>query len=450
MAYKFRLPEMGEGLTEGDIASFLVKEGDQVKDGDPLVEIQTDKSTTQLVSPVAGTIKKIEAKEDDHVEKGNDLVLIDDGKDGVSTNVEDEDAEDADDSADDTAAEESSAPVESEAPAASSAPAPAPKQGGVAPLAEPNKLVMAMPSVRQYARDKGVDISLVQPSGNHGQVLKEDIDNFNGAAASGPAASAPAANATVAASAPAAGNTIKPYEGAGKDAETREPLSKMRQIIAKNMRESADISPMVTVFANAEVSKMMANRKKYKPVAADQGIHLTFLPYVVKALIAMMKKYPEFNSSIDDSTQELVQKHYYNIGIATSTDHGLYNPNIKNADSKSMFEIAKEISDNAEAAEENKLSPESMVHGCMTISNIGSMRGGWFTPIINQPEVAILGMGTIATEPVVNADGEIVVGHNMKLSLTVDHRLIDGALATEALNYLKKLLEDPELLMMEG
>lgn len=438
MAYKFRLPEMGEGLTEGDIASFLVKEGDQVKDGDPLVEIQTDKSTTQLVSPVAGTIKKIEAKEDDHVEKGNDLVLIDDGKDGVSTNV---DAEDADDSAGDTAAEESSAPAESEAPAASSEPAPAPKQGGVAPLAEPNKLVMAMPSVRQYARDKGVDISLVQPSGNHGQVLKIDIDNFNGNAASAPAA---------AASAPAAGNAIKPYEGAGKDAETREPLSKMRQIIAKNMRDSVDISPMVTVFANAEVSKMMANRKKYKAIAADQGIHLTFLPYVVKALIAMMKKYPEFNSSIDDSTQELVQKHYYNIGIATSTDHGLYNPNIKNADSKSMFEIAKEISDNAEAAEENKLSPDSMAHGCMTISNIGSMRGGWFTPIINQPEVAILGMGTIATEPIVNADGEIVVGHNMKLSLTVDHRLIDGALATEALNYLKKLLEDPELLMMEG
>ena len=389
MAYKFRLPEMGEGLTEGDIASFLVKEGDQVKDGDPLVEIQTDKSTTQLVSPVAGTIKKIEAKEDDHVEKGNDLVLIDDGKDGVSTNV---DAEDADDSADDTAAEESSAPAESEAPAASSEPAPAPKQGGVAPLAEPNKLVMAMPSVRQYARDKGVDISLVQPSGNHGQVLKIDIDNFNGNAASAPAAAATAP----AASAPAAGNTIKPYEGAGKDAETREPLSKMRQIIAKNMRDSVDISPMVTVFANAEVSKMMANRKKYKAIAADQGIHLTFLPYVVKALIAMMKKYPEFNSSIDDSTQELVQKHYYNIGIATSTDHGLYNPNIKNADSKSMFEIAKEISDNAEAAEENKLSPDSMAHGCMTISNIGSMRGGWFTPIINQPEVAILGMGTIA------------------------------------------------------
>jgi pyruvate dehydrogenase E2 component (dihydrolipoamide acetyltransferase) len=441
MAYKFRLPEMGEGLTEGDVASFLVKEGDKIKADDPLVEIQTDKSTTQLVSPVDGTITKLDVKEDDHVEKGDDLVEIDDGKDGVSTNVEAEESdedEDEDESEDEESSEEESA-APSEAPAKPAAPA----KGGVAPLAQPNKLVMAMPSVRQYARDKGVDITLVQPSGNHGQVLKEDIDNFNAAAAAAPAAGA-------AAPAAAKGNTIKPYTGAGEDAETREPLSNMRKIIAKGMRDSVDISPMVTVFANAEVSKIMANRKKYKPVAADQGIHLTFLPYVVKAVIAMMKKYPEFNSSIDDSTQELVQKHYYNIGIATSTDHGLYNPNIKNADSKSMFEIAKEISDNAQAAEDNKLSPESMAHGCITISNIGSMRGGWFTPIINQPEVAILGMGTIATEPIVNDEGEIVVGHNMKLSLTVDHRLIDGALATEALNYLKKLLEDPDLLMMEG
>ncbi|WP_373841642.1 2-oxo acid dehydrogenase subunit E2 [Limosilactobacillus sp.] len=436
MAYKFRLPEMGEGLTEGDVASFLVKEGDKIKADDPLVEIQTDKSTTQLVSPVDGTITKLDVKEDDHVEKGDDLVEIDDGKDGVSTNVEAEESDEDEDEDEESSEEESAAP--SEAPAKPAAPA----KGGVAPLAQPNKLVMAMPSVRQYARDKGVDITLVQPSGNHGQVLKEDIDNFNAAAA------APAAGA--AAPAAAKGNTIKPYTGAGEDAETREPLSNMRKIIAKGMRDSVDISPMVTVFANAEVSKIMANRKKYKPVAADQGIHLTFLPYVVKAVIAMMKKYPEFNSSIDDSTQELVQKHYYNIGIATSTDHGLYNPNIKNADSKSMFEIAKEISDNAQAAEDNKLSPESMAHGCITISNIGSMRGGFFTPIINQPEVAILGMGTIATEPIVNDEGEIVVGHNMKLSLTVDHRLIDGALATEALNYLKKLLEDPDLLMMEG
>jgi pyruvate dehydrogenase E2 component (dihydrolipoamide acetyltransferase) len=438
MAYKFRLPEMGEGLTEGDVASWLVKEGDQIKADDPLIEIQTDKSTTQLVSPVDGTVKTLNVKEDDHVEKGDDLLLIDDGKDGVSTNVE---AEGGDDDDEDEAPAEDEAPKD-EAPKEDAAPA----KGGVAPLAEPNKLVMAMPSVRQYARDKGVDISLVQPSGKHGQVLKEDIDNFNGTAA--PANGA--APAAAAAPAKAAGNTIKPYKGAGEDAETREPLSNMRKIIAKNMRKSVDISPMITLLDDVEVSAMMANRKKYKPVAADQGVHLTFLPYVVKALVATMKKFPEFNCSIDDSTMELVQKHYYNIGIATNTDHGLYVPNIKKADSKSMIEIAKEISDNAQAAEDNKLSPDSMAGTSMTISNIGSMRGKWFTPIINQPEVAILGVGTIATEPIVNDKGEIVVGHMMKLSLTVDHRLIDGGLGQNAMNYLKKLLHDPELLALEA
>ncbi|KRM25080.1 pyruvate dehydrogenase complex [Limosilactobacillus panis DSM 6035] len=429
---------MGEGLTEGDVASWLVKEGDQIKADDPLIEIQTDKSTTQLVSPVDGTVKTLNVKEDDHVEKGDDLLLIDDGKDGVSTNVE---AEGGDDDDEDEAPAEDEAPKD-EAPKEDAAPA----KGGVAPLAEPNKLVMAMPSVRQYARDKGVDISLVQPSGKHGQVLKEDIDNFNGAAA--PANGA--APAAAAAPAKAAGNTIKPYKGAGEDAETREPLSNMRKIIAKNMRKSVDISPMITLLDDVEVSAMMANRKKYKPVAADQGVHLTFLPYVVKALVATMKKFPEFNCSIDDSTMELVQKHYYNIGIATNTDHGLYVPNIKKADSKSMIEIAKEIADNAQAAEDNKLSPDSMAGTSMTISNIGSMRGKWFTPIINQPEVAILGVGTIATEPIVNDKGEIVVGHMMKLSLTVDHRLIDGGLGQNAMNYLKKLLHDPELLALEA
>lgn len=439
MAYKFRLPEMGEGLTEGDVASWLVKEGDQIKADDPLIEIQTDKSTTQLVSPVDGTVKSLNVKEDDHVEKGDDLLLIDDGKDGVSTNVEGED--DDDEPTADDGAEEAAAPADDKKEEA------APAQGNVAPLAEPNKLVMAMPSVRQYARDKGVDISLVQPSGKHGQVLKEDIDNFNGAAAPAAAEAAPKA---AAAPAPAAGNTIKPYKGAGEDAETREPLTPMRKIIAKNMRKSVDISPMITLFDDVEVSALMANRKKYKTVAADQGIHLTFLPYVVKALVATMKKFPEFNCSIDDSTMELVQKHYYNIGIATNTDHGLYVPNIKKADSKSMFNIAKEIADNAQAAEDNKLSPDSMASTSMTISNIGSMRGKWFTPIINQPEVAILGVGTIATEPIVNDKGEIVVGHMMKLSLTVDHRLIDGGLAQNALNYLKKLLHDPELLALEA
>ena len=170
MAYIFRLPEMGEGLTEGDVASWLIKEGEAIKADDPLIEIQTDKSTTQLVSPVDGTVKKLFVKEDDHVEKGDKLAEIDDGKPGISTNVESED----DDDETDTGSEEATESEESTAPAADSPSEDNSSKGRVAPLAEPNKLVMAMPSVRQYARDKGVDISLVQPSGNHGQVLKEE------------------------------------------------------------------------------------------------------------------------------------------------------------------------------------------------------------------------------------------------------------------------------------
>ena len=277
MAYIFRLPEMGEGLTEGDVASWLVKEGDVIKADDPLIEIQTDKSTTQLVSPVDGTVKKLFVKDDDHVEKGDKLAEIDDGKPGISTNVESDD-DDADTGTNDEATEQEESP----APTTDSSSEDNSSKSGVAPLAEPNKLVMAMPSVRQYARDKGVDISRVQPSGNHGQVLKEDIDNFNGTAAPAkeenntPAMATPIATKT-------AGNTIKPWNA---DLEEREPMSNMRKIIAKTTRESKDISPHVTSFDEVEVSALMASRKKYKTVAAEQDIQLTFLPYIIKALVA--------------------------------------------------------------------------------------------------------------------------------------------------------------------
>lgn len=224
----------------------------------------------------------------------------------------------------------------------------------------------------------------------------------------------------------------------------------VRKVIAKAMRESKDISPHVTSFQDVEVSALMANRKKYKQRAADQDIHLTFLPYIVKALVAVLKAYPEFNASLDMASEEIVYKHYYNIGIATDTDHGLYVPNVKNADSKGMFEIAKEITENTQAAKDNKLSADAMSGGSITISNVGSIGGGFFTPVINQPEVAILGVGKIAKEPYVNEDGEIEVGNMLKLSLSYDHRLIDGALAQRALNLMNELLHEPELLLMEG
>ncbi|WP_020088774.1 2-oxo acid dehydrogenase subunit E2 [Levilactobacillus parabrevis] len=436
MAYTFKLPELGEGMAEGEISSWLVKEGDAVKEDDTLVEIQNDKSVSELPSPVDGTISKIVAQEGDTVEIGDPLIVIDDGSDTPPDLGKGGDAAPAEEAAPAPAAEPEAA-----------APAPAAAPTGVPAASNPNKLVMAMPSVRQHARDKGVDITQVTPTGNHGQVLKADIDNFNGVAAPAPAAAAaPAAPAA----AKATGQAIKPWNADRPELETREPMSPMRKIIAKSMRTSKDIAPHVTSFDEVEVSALMANRKKYKQAAADKDIHLTFLPYIVKALVAVMKDFPELNASIDDTTQEIVTKHYYNIGIATNTDHGLYVPNIKNADSKGMFEIAKEISENSQAAYDNKLSPASMAGGSITISNVGSIGGGWFTPVINQPEVAILGVGRIEKAPYVNEDGDIVVGRMLKLSMSYDHRLIDGALAQNILNELKALLHDPEMLLMEG
>ncbi|KRL94723.1 acetoin pyruvate dehydrogenase complex, E2 component, dihydrolipoamide succinyltransferase [Levilactobacillus hammesii DSM 16381] len=424
-------------MAEGEISSWLVKEGDAVKEDDTLVEIQNDKSVSELPSPVDGTISKIVAQEGDTVEIGDPLIVIDDGSDTPPDLGKGGDAAPA----------EEAAPAPAAEPEAAAPEAPAAAPTGVPAASDPNKLVMAMPSVRQHARDKGVDITQVTPTGNHGQVLKADIDNFNGAAAPAPAA---AAAPEAPAAAKATGQAIKPWNADRPELETREPMSPMRKIIAKSMRASKDIAPHVTSFDEVEVSALMANRKKYKQAAADKGIHLTFLPYIVKALVAVMKDFPELNASIDDTTQEIVTKHYYNIGIATNTDHGLYVPNIKNADSKGMFEIAKEISENSQAAYDNKLSPASMAGGSMTISNVGSIGGGWFTPVINQPEVAILGVGRIEKAPYVNEDGDIVVGRMLKLSMSYDHRLIDGALAQNILNEMKALLHDPEMLLMEG
>ncbi|HIY93750.1 2-oxo acid dehydrogenase subunit E2 [Companilactobacillus sp. HBUAS56275] len=428
MAYKFKLPELGEGMAEGEIASWLVKEGDTVKEDDSLVEIQNDKSVEELPSPVAGTVKQIVAQEGDTVEIGDTLIVIDDGS--PDTGDDDQPAKD------DKEADKSEQKDESNS---EQAPATA---GPATGSADTNYL--AMPSVRQYARDKGVDLAKVTPSGKHGQITKADVDSFDGSAA--PQTAAPAAAA--APQAPA--NTITPYKSATPELETREKMSMTRKAIAKAMLNSKHTAPHVTSFDDVEVSALMANRKKYKAIAADKDIHLTFLPYIVKALVAVMKAYPELNASIDDSTEEIVYKHYYNVGIATNTEHGLYVPNVKNVDSKGMFEIAKEITENSQAAYDNKLSMDKMSGGSITISNVGSIGGGWFTPVINYPEVAILGVGKIAKEPYVDEDGNIQVGNMLKLSLSYDHRLIDGALAQNALNLLKKLLHDPDMLLMEG
>lgn len=430
MAFQFKLPDIGEGIAEGEIVKWFVKEGDTINEDDTLLEVQNDKSVEEIPSPVTGKVVSVVVPEGTVANVGDVLVEIDapGHNDAVATPA---------------ASPETSAPATSTQEVAS----------GVVAVSDPNKRILAMPSVRQYARDKGIDISLVPATGKGGRITREDIDAF---AAGGSSVATPAAETTPevapaqATATPAAPQApAQPFVGVAEE-ETREKMSATRRAIAKAMVNSKHTAPHVTLHDEVEVSKLWDHRKKFKSVAADRGTKLTFLPYVVKALTATVKKYPVLNASIDDATDEIVYKHYYNIGIATDTDHGLYVPNVKHADMKSMFDIADEINAKAAEAHEGKLAAADMRNGSITISNIGSVGGSWFTPVINYPEVAILGVGTIKQEPIVNEDGEIVVGRMMKLSFSFDHRIVDGATAQKAMNNIKRLLADPELLLMEG
>ena len=425
--FQFKLPDIGEGIAEGEIVKIDVKVGDTIAEDDVLFEVQNDKSVEEIPSPVSGTITAVLVSEGTVAHVGDVIVEI---------------------------ATEGGSHAPAAAPAQASAPAAAPAAPtGVPAASNPGKLVLAMPSVRQYAREKGVDITAVVPTGKGGRVTREDIDNFGSAPVAAPAAAPAQASAAAApaqtpakAAAPA---PAKPFVGSA-EREERVKLTPMRKAISKAMVNSKHTAPHVTLHDQVEVSKLWDHRKKFKDVAAAQGTKLTFLPYVVKALAVAMKKFPVLNASIDDASQEIVYKNYINIGIATDTDLGLFVPNIKDANTKSMFGIADEINALAAKAHEGKLTAAEMGQGTITISNIGSVGGGWFTPVINYPEVAILGVGTIVREPVINENDEIVIGRNMKLSLSFDHRIVDGATAQKAMNEIKRLLNDPELLLMEA
>jgi len=427
------MPDIGEGIHEGEIVKWFVKPGDKVQEDDVLCEIQNDKAVVEIPSPVEGTVQEVLVGEGTVATVGQVLVTFDaPGYENLQFKGDDH-------------AEE--APKQAEAPAA------APAQENAAPAAEapqavadPNRRVIAMPSVRKYAREKGVEIRLVSGSGENGRVLKTDIDAFLSGGATAPAAevTAPAAEEAKT-EAPKAAAPIPQ----GEYPETREKMSGIRKAIAKAMVNSKHTAPHVTLMDEIDVAKLVAHRKKFKEVAAAKGIKLTFLPYIVKALTSALREFPVLNTSLDDATSEIIHKHYYNIGIAADTEKGLLVPVVKDADRKSVFTISNEINELAGKARDGKLAPNEMKGASCTISNIGSAGGQWFTPVINHPEVAILGVGRIAEKPIVR-NGEIVAAPVLALSLSFDHRMIDGATAQNAMNHIKRLLNDPELLLMEA
>ncbi|MFL6517531.1 MAG: dihydrolipoamide acetyltransferase family protein [Bacillus sp. (in: firmicutes)] len=442
MSFQFKMPDIGEGIHEGEIVKWFVKPGDKVQEDDVLCEIQNDKAVVEIPSPVEGTVLEVLVGEGTVATVGQVLVTFD------APGYEDLQFK-GDDHGDNEPKQESKPAAQAPAPEVKQDAAPQPTAVAVAaPQAEvdPNRRIIAMPSVRKYAREKGVAIGLVAATGKNGRIMKSDIDAF----LSGGTQTAPQVVAVTTTTEAAGTETPKAAPiPQGEYPETREKMSGIRKAIAKAMVNSKHTAPHVTLMDEIDVTKLVTHRKKFKEVAAAKGIKLTFLPYIVKALTSALREFPALNTSLDDATSEIIHKHYYNIGIAADTEKGLLVPVVKDADRKSVFNISNEINELAGKARDGKLAPNEMKGASCTISNIGSAGGQWFTPVINHPEVAILGVGRIAEKPIVR-NGEIVAAPVLALSLSFDHRMIDGATAQNALNHIKRLLNDPELLLMEA
>lgn len=435
--FEYRFPELGEGLHEGEIIKMHIKPGDKVTDDDIIMEVQNDKAVVEVPCPVNGTVQEVFAKDGQVCRVGEVVAVIDAEGDIPEQEVpaEEQSSQEADaakGSADTTSSPAKDAPADA-------------KQGGngeAAAPAAPNREVLATPSVRKFAREQGVDIAQVQGSGNNGKVTREDVEAFKNG---GGQAAAPAQEATSEAkAAPAAASAAVDTRAE----EERVPFKGIRKAISNAMVKSAYTAPHVTIMDEVDVTELVAFRTRMKPIAEKKGTKVTYLPFIVKALVAASRQFPALNAMIDEEANEIVYKKYYNIGIATDTDNGLIVPVIKDADRKSIWMIADSIRDLATRGREGKLSANEMKGSTISITNIGSAGGMFFTPIINFPEVAILGTGRISEKAVVK-NGEIVAAPVMALSLSFDHRIIDGATAQNFMNYIKQLLANPELLVME-
>lgn len=449
MAFIYTMPDVGEGIAEGTILQWFVKEGDSIKEDAPLLEIQNDKLVQEVASPRSGKITKLYAGPGDVVRVGENLAEFDGTGEAAAPASAPAPAPVA----------EAPAPVAAPAtastvstPVQSAAAAPAPQAGGTSyPGNTINGRILAMPSVRAYAREKNVDLTLVQATGKHGHIRRDDVDAYlasgGTSAASTAQVSAVQGTSAVQASAPV---SIAPLSVVASATDRREAMTPTRKAISRAMVTSMSHAPQVSLFGEVEVSALMDHRSHYKQLAQDNGIKLTYMAYVAKALGLVVRKFPILNASLDETTDEIVYRAQYNVGIAVDTDRGLYVPVVKAADTKGVLSLAREIAALAGAAQAGTLNGEDMKGGTISITNIGSVQGSWFTPIINYPEVAIMGIGSIEKKPVVNEEGEIVVGNMMALSLSFDHRIIDGATAQRALNELKRLLHDPALMLMEG
>ncbi|MFA5660086.1 MAG: dihydrolipoamide acetyltransferase family protein [Bacilli bacterium] len=423
MMYDFKFSDIGEGLHEGKILKWNFKVGDKVKEGDTLVVVETDKVNAELPSPVNGIIVKLGAAEGEIIHVGETVVLIDDGKGGRVG---------AETKAASPAAEpvsEESAPgvigeiqVSSEIIGASSE--------SVVKNEVKQARVLATPAARKVARDLGVDIQTVRGSGPSGRVMKADIEKVAIGAT------------TVTTSVP-----VMPVNVSRQGDVTIVPITKLRKSIVKAMTISKQVIPHTVLMDEVVIDDLVSLRDRAKVSASQKGIKLTYMAFIIKATTLALREFPMFNASFDHIKEEVIIKNYLNIGIAVDTPDGLIVPNIKDADAKSIFTLAKELTEIATLTRERKIQLASLQNTTFTITNFGAMDIAFGTPIINHPEVGILGVGKIGQKPVVR-DGALVIAHVLPLSIAVDHRIIDGADAGRFLIRVKELLGNPDLMLL--
>lgn len=530
MPTEFKFPDVGEGVTEGKLVGWLVSEGDTVEEDQSLAEVETDKAVVEVPSPHAGTIVELHAEDGETIKVGNVIATIaEEGEDAEKTSEPPEEEGGAAEGSKDTGPEEpkgTDKDTTEEAPAEKEGQEEQEEPAEEEPAGDTGGKVKALPAVRKYAKDKGVDLAAVEATGSQGQVTKDDIDRYleGGGETTAPEESAEEPEETAAETGETEGRVlatpstrqyareqgidIGQVEGTGPagrvtkgdidrhqqggepaqpaEAPSQEPaqeervsteeapvgrqtvrkaslsdydftkygeveveeIGRIRSAITDRMVESKYTAPHVTTTADVVIDELWELREEQKEHAEEKGVHLTFLPFIAKAVIGALKEFPYMNASFDEEAGEIIKKQYYNIGVAVATDQGLMVPVVKEADDKSILDLGREMNELAEEARAGELSLDDMRGGTFTLTNYGSIGGEYGTPILNFPEVGILGIGRIKDKAVVE-DGEVVVRKVLPLSLTFDHRVIDGAYGAKFLNELVNHLEDPDLMLLD-
>ncbi len=472
--FLFKLPDIGEGIQEGEIVRWIKKEGDMVKEDEPVVEVMTDKATVELTSPRKGKLARCHFQEGDVAKVGQVILEIDEGAVGSGPSEpepaksESKPAEKAKEAPKEAKEEKTLFELPKEMAATTKnitrnrpgatpptkpqipADAPKPSASSAQSATSGGAKATAAPAVRRYAREKGVDLASVPATGPNGRVMRDDVDKVLDGGATRSTAMPHEVSAPMPAT--AAGGARFGYSdvkySTDPSREERVPLRGLRRTISKAMERSKFTATHFTYVAEVDCDKLVDLREAAKKVAEAKGVKLSFLPFMVKAAVAALKKHPDVNVAFDETTSEIVRKKYYHIGIATATDSGLIVPVVKDADKKGILDIAREIDDLSSRTKAGKATLAELSGSTFSITSLGKLGGVMATPILNYPEVAIMGVHEMKQVPVVK-NGLIAIGWRMNLSFSFDHRIVDGYNGAMFANTLLSYLEDPQLLLLE-